>query len=47
MGFGDVNDQEGNLIAILFVKLVEGRDLPPKRRSSVTAEYQYYGLPLV
>ena len=38
MRFGNVNHQEGNAPAILLVKLIEGRNLPPERRSSVAAE---------
>lgn len=37
---GDVNHQERDLIFVLLVELIEGRNLPPKRRSSVTSEYQ-------
>ena len=47
MGFGNVNNQEDNAPAILLVKLIKGRNLPPERRSSVAAEYQNYGLLLV
>jgi hypothetical protein len=47
MRFGNVNNQERDAPAILFVKLVEGRNLPPERRSSVAAEYQNHRLPLV
>jgi hypothetical protein len=39
MGFGNVNNQESNASAILLVKLIEGRNLPPERRSGVAAEY--------
>lgn len=46
MRFGNVNNQESNTPAILFVELIEGRNLPPERRSSVAAEYQNCGLPL-
>jgi hypothetical protein len=37
---GDVNHQECDLLSILLIELIEGRNLPPKRRSSVTSEYQ-------
>ena len=40
VGFGNVNHVESHLVAILLVKLVERGNLPAKRRSSVTAEYQ-------
>jgi hypothetical protein len=40
MRLGDVNHQERDLLSILLVEFVEGRNLPPKRRSSVTSEYQ-------
>jgi len=39
MRLGDVHNQEGNPPAILLVKLIQGRNLPPERRSSVAAEY--------
>jgi hypothetical protein len=47
MGLGNVHNQEGNAPAILLVKLVEGRNLPPERWSSVAAKYQNHGLLLV
>jgi hypothetical protein len=37
---GDVNHQERDLLSILLVEFVEGRNLPPKRRSSVASENQ-------
>jgi hypothetical protein len=37
---GDVNHQERDLVSILLIELIEGRNLPPKRRSSVASEYQ-------
>jgi hypothetical protein len=46
MRFGNVNNQEGDTPAIPFVELIEGRNLPPERWSSVAAEYQNHGLPL-
>src|SRR5450631_113451 len=42
----DVNDQEGNFAPVLLVKLVESGNLPPERRSSITAKDQNHGLPL-
>jgi hypothetical protein len=47
MRFGNVDNQESNPLAILLVELIEGRNLPPERRSSVAAEYQNHGLLLV
>lgn len=44
MRFGNVDNQEGNVSAVLLVKFVEGRNLPPERRSGVAAEYQNHGL---
>src|SRR6267378_1778010 len=35
MRFGDVDDEELDLVRILLVELVEGGNLPPERRSSV------------
>jgi hypothetical protein len=37
---GDVNHQECDLPSILLIELIEGRNLPPKRRSSVASENQ-------
>jgi hypothetical protein len=47
MGFGNIDNEERNAPAILLVELIEGRNLPPERRSRVAAEYQNYGLLLV
>jgi hypothetical protein len=47
MRFGNVDHQERNPPAILLVKLIKGRNLPPERRSRVAAEHQNHGLPLV
>jgi hypothetical protein len=44
MRFGNVDDQERNFVAVLFIELVEGRNLPPERRSSVAAKYEYHWL---
>jgi len=41
MGLKNVDDQERDLAAVLVVELVEGRNLPPERRSSVAAEHQH------
>ena len=37
---GNVNHQERDLLSVLLIELVEGGNLPPKRRSSVASEYQ-------
>ena len=47
MRFGDVHDQERNFALVLIVELVEGGNLPPKRRSSVATENQHYRLSLI
>ena len=47
MSFRDINRQKCDPVSILLVQPVEGGYLPPEWRSSVTAEYQYYGLLLV
>jgi hypothetical protein len=47
MRFGNVDDQESDPPAVLFVEFIEGRNLPPKGRSRVAAEYQNHGLPLI
>ena len=47
MRFRDVYDQERDPPTVLLVKLIEGRDLPPERRSGVAAEYQDHGLLLI
>jgi hypothetical protein len=44
MRFGNVHNQERHAPAILLVKLIEGRNLPPERRSSVAPKYQNHGL---
>ena len=43
VGFGDVDDDKLNLTAILVVKLVQGRNLPPERRSGVAPKDQHDG----
>jgi hypothetical protein len=47
MRLRDVNNQESNTIVILLVELIQGRNLPPERRSRIAAEYQDHGLPLI
>jgi hypothetical protein len=42
----DVHHQERDLLSILLVELVEGRNLPPKRRSSVASKYEHHRLAL-
>jgi hypothetical protein len=42
--FRDVDHQKGGSTAVLFVKLVEGRNLPPEGRSGVASEYKDYRL---
>ena len=44
MGFENVHGVKGDLPGVLFGELVEGRNLPPERGSSVTAEHKYYRL---
>jgi hypothetical protein len=44
MGLKNVDGEEGHLLAVLIVELVEGRNLPPEGRSSVAAEDEDDGL---
>jgi hypothetical protein len=44
MRFQNVDRKERDFIAVLVVKLVEGRNLPPERRSSIAAKYQHHRL---
>jgi hypothetical protein len=37
----NINSQECNLFSVLIIELVEGGNLPPERRSSITAEDQH------
>src|SRR5277367_3983656 len=46
MSLSDIDHQERNLASILFVELVEGRNLPPEGRSSVAAKYEHHRLSL-
>jgi len=41
MRFQDVHGIEGDTITVLVVELVEGRNLPPERRSSVASEDEH------
>jgi hypothetical protein len=43
MRFCDVHHLERNLVAVLLIKLVEGRNLPPEGRSSIASEDQHHG----
>jgi hypothetical protein len=42
MSLSDINDRKGSAIAVLVVESVEGRSLPPERRSSIAAEDEDY-----
>jgi len=44
MCFSDVDHEKSHAVPILIVKLVEGGNLPPERRSGVAAENQDDGL---
>jgi hypothetical protein len=44
MRLKNVHGEKGNLQVVAVVKLVEGGNLPPKRRSSIASEYKHYGL---
>jgi hypothetical protein len=46
VGLGDVDDEKVHPVFELLVKLVEGGNLPPERRSGVTAKDQYNRLAL-
>lgn len=46
MRLGDVDHQERDLLSVLLIELVEGRNLPPKRRSSVASKYEHHRLSL-
>ncbi len=47
MRFRDVHHQKRHAIAVLLVKFVEGRNLPPEWRSGITSEHQHHRLLLV
>jgi hypothetical protein len=47
MSFGNVDDQERNLVPVSIVKLVEGGNLPPEGGSSVAAKDHYDRLALI
>jgi hypothetical protein len=42
--FEDVNRVKRNLLAVLLVEFVEGRNLPPEGRSGIAAKDQYHRL---
>src|SRR5215831_1932054 len=44
MSLGDVHNQKTDLTQVLVVQLVEGGNLPPKGRSSITAENHHHRL---
>ena len=44
VGFLDVYDKERRAVLVLLIELVEGGNLPPEGRSSVTAEDEHDGL---
>jgi hypothetical protein len=44
MGFLNVDDEKGDPAAVLVVELVESGNLPPERRSGVTAKDKYHRL---
>jgi hypothetical protein len=44
MRLQDVHDQESDLLVVLIIKPVESGNLPPERRSGITAEYEHHGL---
>lgn len=46
MRLSDVDHEEADLLSILLVELVQGGNLPPERRSGVTAEDQHGWLSL-
>jgi hypothetical protein len=46
MGLGDVDHQKAHPVSEILVKLVEGGNLPPERRSGITAEDEHDRLPL-
>jgi hypothetical protein len=41
MRFYDIHRQESHAVAVLLVKLIEGGNLPPERRSSIAAEDEH------
>src|SRR5438477_5570131 len=47
MGLGDVDNQKSHAVLVLLVKFVEGRNLPPERRSRIATENQHHGLLLI
>ena len=45
MRFGDIDDQERYSVAVLLIEFVEGGNLPPERRSGITAKDEHDRLP--
>jgi hypothetical protein len=44
MSFQDVHRVERNVVPVLFIQLVEGRNLPPEGRSSIATEDKHHRL---
>jgi len=44
MRFLDVYRVEGNLLLVVVVEFIEGRNLPPEGRSGIASKNQYDGL---
>jgi hypothetical protein len=42
MRLSNVDDEEFGLRGVILVELVEGRNLPPERRSGIAAKNQHY-----
>lgn len=41
VGLEDIDDKKRDLASILVIELIEGRNLPPERRSSIATEDEY------
>jgi hypothetical protein len=41
MRFADIDDEEGHVLLILPVQLVQGGNLPPERRSGIASEHEH------
>lgn len=41
--FSDIDHQECDPVSELLVELVQGRNLPPERRSGIASEHQHHG----
>ena len=44
MSLQNVNHEKRNLVVVLIVEFIEGRNLPPEGWSSIASEYQYHRL---